>query len=135
MTEKKKRIKNLSTYVVCMILTVVILIIFAAMADNRESQFENQLQEKEKINMSIQNQIVTLTDENYTLKKEQESLHTQLQEQEKKIAFLNTVNEVLSLHTKKEEKEAKALFESINTNEMDEEIKAEYQKLKELLNY
>ncbi len=134
MTEKK-RIKNLSTYVVCMILTVVILIIFAAMADNRESHFENQLQEKEKLNMSIQNQIVTLTDENYSLKKEKESLETQLQEKEKKVTFLNTLNEVLSLHTKKEETEAKALFHSINTDGMDEEMKAEYQNLKELLNY
>lgn len=135
MTEKNKRIKNLSTYVVCMILTVIILIIFAAMADNRESHFENQLQEKDQINLSIQNQIVTLTDENYALKKEKESLEKQLQEKEKRVTFLNTLKEVLSLHTQNEETKAKELFSSLNIDEMDEEMKAEYQKLKELLNY
>ena len=71
MSEEKKY-KNLSTYVVCMILAVIILIIFAAMADNREEQFEHRLNEKEQVNVSIQNQIVSLSDENYHLKKNAE---------------------------------------------------------------
>lgn len=56
-----------------MIICVIILIIFAAMADNREEEIDNRIIETERTNESIQNELVTLTDENYKLTKEKEA--------------------------------------------------------------
>ena len=120
MSEEKKKYKNLSTYVVCMILTVVIIIIFAAMADNRESHFETQLNEKEQLNSSIQNQIVSLSEENYQLQKENETSSQTIKNQEKEIFFLSLVNDIwvlLSQNQKEEEKEKAEQLKDYDMNE------------------
>ena len=76
--EKQKTTKDkngkLSTYVVVMLLSIIIVIIIAAMADDREQQFQSQIESTTEANMTIQTEIVTLKDQNYTLNQEKENL-------------------------------------------------------------
>jgi hypothetical protein len=122
LSEEKKR-KNLGTYAICMILAVIILIIFAAMADNREQHFENQIDEKEKLNMSIQNQIVTLTDENYNLKQETQQKTVALEEKEKEVQFYQAMTKAWECYETKEAEEVKKIIDSIDITTLTEEQK------------
>lgn len=47
MSEEKKNFRKLSSYAIIMILAAVIVIIIAAMADDRETKYEDQITEKE----------------------------------------------------------------------------------------
>ncbi len=129
MPDEKKKFKNLSTYAVIMILAVIILIIIAAMADDREEQFENQINEKEQTNMSIQNEIVSLKDENYMLKKENDQLGALMEENEKKLTFYTVMTEAWSLYTQGKKEEAAAKLSELNPERMDETEKAHYDLL------
>jgi hypothetical protein len=106
-----------------MILAVIILIIFAAMADNREQHFENQIDEKEKLNMSIQNQIVTLTDENYNLKQETQQKTVALEEKEKEVQFYQAMTKAWECYETKEAEEVKKIIDSIDITTLTEEQK------------
>ncbi len=55
-----------------MIICVIIIILIAAMADNREEEIGNRVMETEQTNASFENELVNLREENYKLKKEQE---------------------------------------------------------------
>lgn len=129
MPDEKKKYKNLTTYVICMILTIVILIIFAAMADNREELFESQIQEKEQANLTIQNQIVSLTDENYFLKQEMDKQSQIISQQSEEIQFLTLMNEAWMLIEKKQFQDAKTKAEQLKDFSMNEERKKSYQML------
>lgn len=129
MSEEKKKFKNLSTYVVCMVLTIVILIIFAAMADNREELFENQIQEKEQANITIQNQIVSLTEENYNLKQEAEKQTQIISQQNEEVQFLTLMNEAWMLISQNKYGEAKEKAEKLKEFPMNEEREKVYQTL------
>ena len=74
MNEKNKGAGKLATYAVIMLLAAIIIIIIAAMADNREERFQNQIEQTTQTNVTIQNEIVALKDENYFLKQENEEL-------------------------------------------------------------
>lgn len=74
MKDKNKGAGKLATYAVIMLLAVIIIIIIAAMADDREQQFQSQIEQTTQTNMTIQNEIVALKDENYFLKQENEEL-------------------------------------------------------------
>ena len=54
-----------------MIICVIIIILIAAMADNREEEIGNRVMETEQTNASFENELVNLREENYKLKKEQ----------------------------------------------------------------
>lgn len=112
-----------------MILTIVILIIFAAMADNREELFESQIQEKEQANLTIQNQIVSLTDENYSLKQEMDKQSQIISQQSEEIQFLTLMNETWMLIEKKQLQDAKTKAEQLKDFSMNEERKKSYQML------
>lgn len=112
-----------------MILTIVILIIFAAMADNREELFESQIQEKEQANLTIQNQIVSLTDENYFLKQEMDKQSQIISQQSEEIQFLTLMNEAWMLIEKKQFQDAKTKAEHLKDFSMNEERKKSYQML------
>ena len=129
MPDEKKKYKNLTTYVICMILTIVILIIFAAMADNREELFESQIQEQEQANLTIQNQIVSLTDENYSLKQEMDKQSQIISQQSEEIQFLTLMNETWMLIEKKQLQDAKTKAEQLKDFSMNEERKKSYQML------
>ncbi len=129
MPDEKKKYKNLTTYVICMILTIVILIIFAAMADNREELFESQIHEQEQVNLTIQNQIVSLTDENYSLKQEMDKQSQIISQQSEEIQFLTLLNETWMLIEKKQFQDAKTKAEQLKDFSMNEERKKSYQAL------
>ena len=74
MKDKNKGAGKLATYAVIMLLAVIIIIIIAAMADNREQHFQSQIEQTTQTNMTIQNEIVALKDENYFLKQENDKL-------------------------------------------------------------
>ena len=80
MTKKEVAKGKISTYAVIMLLSAIIIIIIAAMADNREARFITEIEATNQTNMTIQNEIVSLKDENYALKNEKESLSKQLEE-------------------------------------------------------
>lgn len=133
MPEETKKYKNLTTYVICMILTIIILIIFAAMADNREELFESQIQEKEQVNLTIQNQIVALTDENYSLKQEMDNQSQIIGQQSEEIQFLTILNEAWMLIEKNQIQDAKNKADQLKDFSMNEERKKSYQLLENAL--
>ncbi len=96
MQEEKNRNK-LGTYAVVMVLATALLIILAAMADNREEHFENQINQQAQINVDIQNQIVRLEDENYKLTKEAEELKAKTAAQERSLMVYKTLSEAYEL--------------------------------------
>ena len=118
MTEEKKKSKNLATYAVIMILCVVILIIFAAMADGREQRFENQINEQAQTNMSIQDEIVRLKDDNYKLTKDKETLSAALKSAEAEADFYRAVVQVWDLYTRGDLSGAQACLTKISREEL-----------------
>ena len=81
---------------------------------------ENQISEKEQTNMSIQNEIVSLKDENYMLKKETEQLGTLMEENEKTLAFYTVMTEAWTLYAQDKKGEAAAKLSELNPELMDE---------------
>lgn len=132
-SEEKKR-KNLVTYAVCMVLAVIILILFAAMADNREQHFENQINEKEQVNMNIQNQIVSLSDENYNLKKAAEENKKTIEEKDKELVFYQTVTKVWELYESGDTAGAAEAFAGIDLQTLTDTQREFYDALKTTLN-
>ncbi|MBO5363997.1 MAG: hypothetical protein J6A56_00840 [Clostridia bacterium] len=130
MSEEKRR-KNLGTYAVIMVLAAVLLILIAAMADNREEHYEEQINQQTQLNVDIQNQIVRLEDENYKLKKETEALKTNSAEQEQALTVYQTLSEVYALALSGKEREAaERLKLKINDpSALTEEEKAAYDTL------
>lgn len=123
MPEEKKKFKNLSTYAVVMILSVVIIIIVAAMADDREQQFENQIDAQEQTNMNIQNEIVSLKDENYSLSKELEESQAALTQRESELTFANALAEAWAMLASGDPAGARALFQTLSASTPDQETK------------
>lgn len=133
MSEEKKRFKNLSTYAIIMFLAAVILIIIAAMADTREEHFENQISQQTQLNMDIQNQIVTLEDENYKIKKELEDLKISNHTNEQGYNFYKTLSDVYSFYLQGKTSEAAKTLGTVDVSALNEEQKASYDTLQKLL--
>lgn len=133
MSEEKKKFKNLATYSVTMVLAVVVIIIFAAMADNRESDFESQLNEKENINITIQNEIVSLKDENYELKNQLDRLQTDLEKSSKEINFYKTISEIMDLCDSGNYDEAAAKLAEISSEDLNEDEAEKIEKIKGII--
>lgn len=134
MADEKKKYKNLATYAVVMVLTVVVLILFAAMADNREQSYETQLNEKENINISIQNEIVSLRDENYELRNTNDKNKTELDKTKGELEFYKKVNNVWSLYYSGEEDKAAEAVKELLSEKLSEEQKTAANKLSETIN-
>ena len=132
MSEEKKY-KNLSTYVVCMILAVIILIIFAAMADNREEHFKDQLNEKEQVNVSIQNQIVSLSDENYHLKKNAEETAKELEAKNQELQVVTAMKQAWQFLAQGDKTAANEVCKTLEGVSLTEEQQAEYTQLQNLM--
>ena len=133
MSEEKKNFRKLSSYAIIMILAAVIVIIIAAMADDRETKYEDQITEKEQLNVSIQNEIVRLKDENYTLGKEKEDLQSQLEPQKTALTVSDTINQVLILWQESRADEAKAALLAIDRSALTPEQTAACEALDQLL--
>ncbi len=133
MSEEKKNFRKLSSYAIIMILAAVIVIIIAAMADNRETKYEDQITEKEQLNVSIQNEIVRLKDENYTLGKEKEALQSQLESQKTAISVSDAINQVLILWQEDRTDEARTALLSVDRSALTPEQTAACEALDKLL--
>lgn len=129
MPEEKKRIRNLTTYAVIMLLSVLIIIVIAAMADSREETFENRINETEQANMNISNEIVKLKDDNYVLTKEKEKLTEELENQKGQTAFYQKIAEIWSQIMAEEFKQAEETFKTIETEGLSEEQQSCYKTL------
>lgn len=129
MPEEKKRIRNLTTYAVIMLLSVLIIIVIAAMADSREETFENRINETEQANMNISNEIVKLKDDNYVLTKEKEKLTEELENQKGQTAFYQKIAEIWSQIMAEEFKQAEETFKTIETEGLSEEQQRCYKTL------
>ena len=114
MKNDKEKNGKLSTYVIVMLLAIIIVIIIAAMADNREQNFQNQIDSTTQTNMAIQNEIVTIKDANYSLTQENEKLKKQLEENTAYFDICNTLSEVISLYNANKLDEAKQKFSGID---------------------
>ncbi len=133
MSEEKKKYKNLFTYCVCMVLAVVILILFAAMADSRENQYESTISEQEKINVSIQNQIVGLSEENYRLKNEVTSLNETLTQKDNELTVVKEINQAWKLLAENKKEELNTKLTDLSSLSLTEEQQAEIQTIKNLM--
>lgn len=122
MKEKNKSAGKLATYAVIMLLAVIIIIIIAAMADSREEQFQNQIEQTTQTNMTIQNEIVTLKDENYFLKQENESLKKSVEEGAIKDNACKITAEALALLEDGKEDEAAAKLAEVDKSALSEDF-------------
>ncbi len=128
-----KKIKNLGTYAIIMILSLVIIIIFAAMADDRESKFENQIYEQTQTNVAIQNEIVKLKDDNYTLSKDLEKVKAELNTNTASMNFYKVMTSAWTLYNENKLNDAAVKMTEIDSSSLNEEEKAYYEKLLKLL--
>lgn len=128
-----KKIKNLGTYAIIMILSLVIIIIFAAMADDRESKFEDQIYEQTQTNVAIQNEIVKLKDDNYTLSKDLEKVKAELNTNTASMNFYKVMTSAWTLYNENKLNDAAVKMTEIDSSSLNEEEKAYYEKLLKLL--
>ncbi len=133
LTEEKKKKNNLGTYAVIMILAAVFIIIIAAMADNRENQFETQINEQTQINVGIQDKIVRLEDENYRLKKAAEEQEKISEPRDQALTVYRTLSEVYALALEGKSKDAAEKLKEIDPSVLTEEEKAAYDTLQKQL--
>lgn len=135
--EKQKNPKDkngkLSTYVIVMLLSIIIVIIIAAMADDREQQFQNQIESTTQANMTIQNEIVKLKDENYTLNQEKENMQTKIDTMSAQISVYSSLTEVLNLCDEGKLDEANQKFSEINAGSVPEECQRIYYAVQSIL--
>ena len=133
MSEDKKNFKKLSNYAVIMILAAIIIIIIAAMADNREDQYENTINEKEQVNMNIQNEIVKLKDDNYSLGKEKEELEKKLEAANTQRDIYESLNKAWVLYSQEKKAEAEEVLKTLTPDTLTPEQNESYVMLQGLL--
>lgn len=122
--QKKKN--NIMTYAIIMIVSVIIIILIAAMADDREEQIDNRIMETERANESIQNELVTLKDENYKLNKELEKSNELKEQFEIYNVQLDEITNVWNLYISGDVISAAAAAEAIDISKLDDNQKAYY---------
>ena len=135
--EKQKTTKDkngkLSTYVVVMLLSIIIVIIIAAMADDREQQFQSQIESTTQANMTIQTEIVTLKDQNYTLNQEKENMQTKIDAMSAQISVYSSLTEILNLCDEGNLDEANKKFFEINIDSVPKECQRIYYAIQSIL--
>ncbi len=134
--EKKKgdKNKNILTYGVIMIISVIIIILFAAMADNRENELDTKINETQRANETIQNEVVNLKDENYNLNKKIEEDEAKISANEAVINNYKQMTEVWNLMEEGKDEEAISKLKNMDKSNFDETANAYYSALCEILN-
>lgn len=131
-TEPKKK-NNIMNYAVIMIICVIIVILIAAMADDREEQIDNRIMETERANESIQNELVTLKDENYKLNKELEKSKPLSEEYEAYKTQLNSLTAVWNMLEAGDKAGAEQAIAAIDASSFDDSQKAYYDALVKII--
>lgn len=127
----KKGAGKLATYAVIMLLAAIIIIIIAAMADDREQKFQTQIDLTSQTNIAIQNEIVTLKDENYSLKQENDTLAASVAEHKTADGVLSKISESLVLCGEGKRDEAKKKFAEIDKESLPETLSEIYRLAEE----
>ena len=134
MEKDKKKAGKLATYATVLLLMIILVIIIASMADSREKTFQTQIDETTQTNLSIQDEIITVTDENYRLEKKVEELEKTIKDISPVIDINNALHEVLTLLNNGDRDGAKAKFNEIDEASVPEVSKGYYDAVKDSVN-
>lgn len=133
MGKDKKGEKKLASYAIVLILMVIIVIIIASMADDRERTFQTQIDQTTQTNMTIQDEIVGLKDENYKLKQQIDTLQPKAENNDKIAEQLPILNEVIQLFNDGKIEEANAKYAEINSAEISESLVELYNSIGKII--
>lgn len=117
---------KLATYATIMLLTAIIIIIIAAMADNREQKFKSEIDSTAQTNMSIQEEIVKIKDENYNLSREVERLEKSLSESIAKNEACAKISEALALCEEGDADAASEMLAEVDAGALDKSLSRIY---------
>lgn len=132
--EENKNQTNVLSYAVIMIISVIIIILIASIADNREKKIDNKIMETENYNQNIENQLVNLETENYKLNKTVEKLTSENEELKKYKSSYDIFTNVWNLYNLNDINGATTLVKQIDFTLLDENQKGYYTALCKLLN-
>ncbi len=133
MGKDKKKAGKLATYAVILLLMVIIVIIIAAMADSREKTFQMKINETTQTNLTIQDEIVTLKDENYQLQKKVEELEKTVSDNSAVMDTNKVLSEIWSVYESGNKTEARTKYQEIDQTTIPEEAKSYYEVLGKLI--
>lgn len=122
MNKDKKGAGKLASYAVILILMIIIVIIIAAMADDRERNFRSQIEQTTQTNMTIQDEIVAIKDENYKLSRQIDELEPKAEEAEKLSASLEALTDILNTFNEGNAEEAAAKYAEIDPSSVPENL-------------
>ncbi len=134
MEKDKKKAGKLATYATILLLMVIIVIIIAAMADDREKTFQMRIEETTQTNLTIQDEIVAVKDENYQLKKKVEELEKTASDTSATLDTNNKLSEVWALLKEGDRNEARGKYEEIDPSTIPDASKSFYEAIGEALN-
>lgn len=129
----KAKTKKLSIYTLCLFLSVIIVIIIASMADHREDAFQAQIDKTAEENVTFENIIVNLTNENDSLKNEVESLKAKVTENESTAKVYAIISEALTLSNDGDNEGALAKLSEIDTNTLSQEAAIIYENVQTII--
>lgn len=129
-TQQPKSTSKIATYAVIMLLMVILVIIIAAIADNREQHIEDsyksQLDNSTQMNLNIQSQITSLSNENYELKNNLKTAEDKVLLYEGVNKVCTTLSEVNNLINDNKKEEAQAKFDSIDKENLPDSVVSYY---------
>ena len=105
-----------------MLLTAIIVIIIAAMADGREQSFKSQIDSTNQANMTIQEEIVGLREENYSLNQQLDKLNKEAEARSASDAACAALAEAWSLHVEGKADEATQKLAEIDAGALSETL-------------
>lgn len=112
---------------------MIIVIIIASMADHREDAFQAELDKTSQENVTFENIIVNLTNENDALKNETESLKAKVSEAEASSKIYSIISEALSLSNNGDKDGALAKLSEIDTNALSQEATVIYENAQTII--
>lgn len=137
MTVEQKRTSRIATYATIMLLMVILVIIIAAIADNREQSIEatykSQLDQSTQMNLTIQDQITSLSNENYELKEKVKAADEKNAALTKTDELCRRLSEINKLIKDGNRDEAKEKFAQIDSSDIPESVSEFYSMITEAL--
>lgn len=137
LTDEQKRTGKIATYATIMLLMVILVIIIAAIADNREQTIEetykSQLDQSTQMNLSIQDQITSLSNENYALKEKEKKADEQIASLSKTDELCRSLSDINKLIKENKKDEAKQKFSEIDASSVPESVSEFYLIISDLL--
>ncbi len=137
LTPEQKRTSRIATYATIMLLMVILVIIIAAIADNREQSIEaaykSQLDQSTQMNLTIQDQITSLSNENYELKEKVKTADEKNAELSKTDELCRQLSEISKLIKDNKIDEAKEKYSKIDSSAVPESVSEFYLMITEAL--